>query len=377
VALTIVSASAPIIVTDTTALPNTATNFVGQTQSFGADIEGTLPIAYQWQVSSSSSGSGAVNVVGGTNATLVLSNLQLTNSGFYSVHAANSVSPFTVNSTWTQLTVVPFAAQFIRWQTPVSFSGLTAGQILTNPPGSFVEGEFFGNAISPIAVTLGSQTFNFTGDGSSASVTDNVGLGSGVYLGTTGDPNLDSVLNQNAFDNNTGTTHTVTLHNLLVGTNYSVQIFALDDRGAGAGLSSNFQDPNNAADLSATYGMKDDKYLIGTFTANNTDVTIQQNLLTVVDGVAKGNVNAVVVRALTAPPVNPDPHTLNFHGSLAGQTLNFAWAPDHQGWQLYTNTVGLNATGSWFPLPGSAAVTNENITIDRTKGNVFFQMRLP
>ena len=377
VALTIVSASAPFIVTDTTALPNTATNFVGQTQSFGADIEGTLPIAYQWQVSSSSSGSGAVNVAGGTNATLVLSNLQLTNSGFYSVHAANSVSPFTVNSTWTQLTVVPFASQFIHWQTPMSFSGLTAGQILTNPPGSFVEGEFFGNATGPIAVTLGSQTFNFTGDGSSASVTDNAGLSSGAFLGTTGNPNLDTVLNQYAYDNNAGTTHTITLHNLLVGTNYSVQIFALDDRGAGAGLNNNFQNPNNAADMSETYAMKDDKYLIGTFTANNPDVTIQQNLLTIDTFVAKGNVNAVVVRELTAPSVNPDPHTLNFHSSITGRTLNFVWAPDHQGWQLYTNAIGLNATSSWFPVSGSASVTNESITIDPKQGNVFFQMRLP
>jgi len=377
VALTIVSASAPFIVTDTTATPNTATNFVGQTQTFWADIEGTLPLAYQWQVSPNPSGSGAINISGATNATLVLANLQSTNSGFYSVHAVNTVSPFTVNSTWMQLTVVPFTNQFIHWQTPVSFSGLTAGQILLNPPGSFVEGEVFGNATGPVVVTQGSQTFTFAADGSSASITDEAGQTGGAFLGATGDPNLDNVLSQFAYDNNSGTTHTITLHNLLVGTNYAMQIFALDDRGAGAGLNSNFQDENNAADVSATYGMRDDKYLIGTFTANSTDVTIQQNLLTVVAGVAKGNVNAVVVRALTAPPVNPDPRTLNFQSSIVGQTLKFVWAPDHQGWQLYTNAVGLGAAGSWFPVSGSTSVTNESITIDRTKGNVFFQMRLP
>jgi hypothetical protein len=57
--------------------------------------------------------------------------------------------------------------------------------------------------------------------------------------------------------------------------------------------------------------------------------------------------------------------------------LNFSWAPDHLGWQLYTNSVGLTATGSWFPVPGSAAVTNENIAINPSKTNVFFQLRYP
>jgi hypothetical protein len=377
VTLTIVAASAPFIVTDTTASPNTTTNFVGQSQSFTADIGGTLPIAYQWRVSPNPDGSSAVNVSNATNTTLVLNNLQLTNSGYYSVHAANSVSPFTINSAWTQLTVVPLSDQFIHWQTPVPFGSLTAGQILTNPPGAYFEAEFFGNAVGPILVTVGGNTFTFTGDGSSASVAGNVGLTSGAYLGTTGDPNFNTVLNQFAYDNNVGTTHTITLHNLLVGTNYSVQVFALDDRGAGSGLNSNFQDANNAADVSATYGMRDDAYLIGTFTANSTDVAIQQNLLTVDAGVGKGNVNAVVVRTLTSQPINPDPATLNFKASVTGQTLNFSWAPNHQGWQLYTNAVGLTATGSWFPVPGSASVTSKSIAIDPTKANVFFQMRLP
>jgi len=114
------------------------TNFVGLSQTFTASIEGTLPIAYQWQVGTDSIGSGAVNVSGGTNATLLLSNLQLGNSGYYSLRATNSVSPFTINTTWTQLTVLPLTNQFIHWQTPVTFNGLTAGRILTNTtPGGF------------------------------------------------------------------------------------------------------------------------------------------------------------------------------------------------------------------------------------------------
>jgi hypothetical protein len=75
--------------------------------------------------------------------------------------------------------------------------------------------------------------------------------------------------------------------------------------------------------------------------------------------------------------VNTDPATANFTASVSGQTLNFSWAADHKGWQLYTNAVGLTATGSWYPVPGSASGTSQSITVNPTQPNVFFQLRYP
>jgi hypothetical protein len=75
--------------------------------------------------------------------------------------------------------------------------------------------------------------------------------------------------------------------------------------------------------------------------------------------------------------VNPDPATANFQAAVSGQTLNFTWAADHKGWQLYTNAVGLSATGSWYPVPGSANGTSQSISVDPAKTNVFFQLRYP
>jgi autotransporter-associated beta strand protein len=79
--------------------------------------------------------------------------------------------------------------------------------------------------------------------------------------------------------------------------------------------------------------------------------------------------------------VSTNPATADFKAVVAGavgsQTLHFSWAPDHLGWQLYTNAVSLTATGSWFPVPGSAAVTNEIIAINPVLPNVFFQLRYP
>ena len=86
-----------------------------------------------------------------------------------------------------------------------------------------------------------------------------------------------------------------------------------------------------------------------------------------------------------AAVVNKDPATANFKFTITGgggggggsQTLNFSWASDHLGWQLYTNSAGLTAAGSWFPVPGSATVTSENIATDPSKTNIFFQLRYP
>ena len=75
--------------------------------------------------------------------------------------------------------------------------------------------------------------------------------------------------------------------------------------------------------------------------------------------------------------VSLNPATANFQMVSASGSLQFTWASDHQGWQLYTNAVGLDAAGNWFPVPGSASVTSENINLDPTQTNVFFQLRYP
>jgi hypothetical protein len=108
--LTVQPASAPVVLMDTT--PNPATATVGGNLSFSASFTGTLPISgYQWQVSPNSDGSAAVNVADATNTTLVLSNLQLANSGYYySLQATNAISPYVANSSWVQLTVQPLTA---------------------------------------------------------------------------------------------------------------------------------------------------------------------------------------------------------------------------------------------------------------------------
>ena len=378
VTLTVLAVSAPVVVTDTTANPNVTQNYAGNTEAFSATFSGTAPISYQWQFSTNSDGSNAINISGATTTNLVFSSLQVTNTGYYSLKATNHISPYIANSTWTALTVVVQTtnnATFV-WSAPVSCTNLTASQILSGPGGTFYEAAAFNNGLPPISVVDGSQTFTFMGDDSTASIVDFHGYsGNALSPYTTGDTNLDSALANFAFPF-AGGSQTIQLKNLVAGQAYYVQIFAWDNRSPGAQARRvNFQDPNNVADISATYTEGSLSYVVGTFVATATTQTIQQNQLDV-----NANVNAVVVGTLN-PAVNTDPATANFAATVSGapgsQSMNFTWAPDHLGWQLYTNAVGLTATSSWFPMAGSATVTNESITINPANTNVFFQLRYP
>lgn len=78
--------------------------------------------------------------------------------------------------------------------------------------------------------------------------------------------------------------------------------------------------------------------------------------------------------ASVAPMVNTNaPHV---QVSVTGNTLHLAW-PTNAGWTLLTNSVGLEASGQWFPYPNSANLTNVDITMDPAKKNVFFKMAYP
>jgi lysophospholipase L1-like esterase len=248
------------------------------------------------------------------------------------------------------------------------------GQILTNISGSYLEAAsfFFGSAIT---VTAGNQQFVFRSDGVSASVMGGAGFVSGTAgyssgafgTNTTGTANFDAVLNQ--FYNN-GSTNLITLKHLVVGQQYGVQMFALDDRGGATNEQANFADPNDTGDMSATFAMGDNSYAIGTFTASATSQTIQENLLT--GGI--GNINAVVVRALSytpsiAPTILTQPRSGTYllnHTATLNVVADAAPSPAYQ-WKSgpiggpYTNiTNGAKYSGSSTPaLSVSNVATND------------------
>ena len=75
----------PAVIVNT--LPATAADVVGSQVTFTASFSGAAPLAYQWK---KISGGTTNSVAGATNATLTLSNLQLSNTASYQLQAANA-----------------------------------------------------------------------------------------------------------------------------------------------------------------------------------------------------------------------------------------------------------------------------------------------
>jgi lysophospholipase L1-like esterase len=296
--VTVVAPSAPYLVSDIT--PASDTQYIGQGATFSVAFNGNHPIDYQWQYSGDD---GAIfqDLPGETNAILTVANLQLTNAGQYRLMAANALG--TEYSSAAVLSVKPWSDAAIHWSVPVSIIGLSAGAILTNLPGSYLEAAsfFYGSSLE---VSIGTNQFTFRSDGAGVTVSGGgsnysagtAGYGSGALgAASTGDADLDAVLTQ--FYNN-GSTNLIILKNLEAGQTYTVQLFALDNRAGATNELASFANPADPADCSATFTMGADDYVVATFTATDSTQMIQESLL---NG-GTGNINAVVVRALYSTP---------------------------------------------------------------------------
>jgi hypothetical protein len=91
----VTSQVASVIVTPVAILPSLTnavehvTNYIGNNQSFSVNPGGTPPFAYQWYFGAIKLVDDGITYSGSTNATLDILNLQLTNSGQYSVTVNN------------------------------------------------------------------------------------------------------------------------------------------------------------------------------------------------------------------------------------------------------------------------------------------------
>jgi hypothetical protein len=89
---------APLTAPSIYAQPLTQQLFEGQTATFSVSATGTAPLFYQWSFN-------GTNIVGATDSQLILTNLQISQAGAYSVGITNSVG--IALSTSAQLTVYP------------------------------------------------------------------------------------------------------------------------------------------------------------------------------------------------------------------------------------------------------------------------------
>jgi hypothetical protein len=347
VTLTVNAASAPADVLEPT--PGYIDVYPGQGASFTALFTGNLPMFYTWQHSSPLDGYAYTNLPGGTNITYVIPSAADKDAGYYRIVASNSVGLKTSDSIAYANILVGTPAYL--WSQAIPFGGLNSDQILTNFPSTYkIAGAMFAtNGGLPIVVTTSRGNIVFGASGfSSATVTGGSGYASGAYdphgIGAstnhTGNATFDVCLNDYYFGN---TAHLITFSNLVVGSNYQVQLFGLDDRSGNNGLHANWQDPANPADVSMTYKMGDNVYVLGTFIASNTVQTIQQNLV----DTNLGNFNCLVLRAVGW---DPPPY--------------WVYQPQNQG-----NFLGFNAAIIGIAA-GDATITSPTITYQWKSGPV-------
>ena len=271
-------------------------------------------------------------------------------------------------------TLSPYA---YSWGAPVAFAGLNANQILTNFSGTTIAGAMFAqNGGNPVTVTpaSGSPIVFSPANTSWASLAGGTGYSTGAWSSTTANANFDNCLNAFYYD---GATHTITLSGLVAGQQYSVQLFALDDRSlspAGSARTVDWQNPTDSAHVSASYSMAANEYIVGTFTASNSVQAIQENMLNSGDG----NFNCVVLRAVGW---NPPPYfvlepanatsSLGNNASLMGvaagdstisnPTITCQWAAGPAGGP-YTNLI----EGSKYTGTATTNLTINNVTTNDT-----------
>jgi alpha-L-fucosidase len=225
----------------------------------------------------------------------------------------------------------PLYLPYFTWSAPVK---ITTADATLNQFGAIVGAATFQGSAATVTLANGTNIV-FTTDGSVATTTG-AGTTTGAFSGDTGNANFNGVLTRFNYDNGP---KTIVLSNLVVGRTYSVQLFALDDRhdsSAESTRQAGFQQPNNPADVSASFLMGDNVFVTGIFTAppngagTNVNVTIQENLPT---GPGYGNINALVVRTL--PPMQ-----LNWQ-AMPGGKIQLQWS---QGTLLEAS----NLSGPWI-----------------------------
>ncbi len=81
------------------------------------------------------------------------------------------------------------------------------------------------------------------------------------------------------------------------------------------------------------------------------------------------------IAVVAGPTTNPN--ATNITAVVTGTTLSLTWPGDHLGWTLLTNSLDLANPTDWHPYPGSASVTNVDITINPGQPNVYFRMAYP
>ena len=376
--------------TDTTASTSIVT--VGGNETFSASFVGNLPLSYQWQVSANSSGSGAVNIAGATNATLTLANVQLTNSGYYySLVASNAIAPYVANSTWTELTVQPLTAlvQLVA-------TNYDAGSgVWTDSSGNNNNATYSGSTTPGLATLVtpnGASAVSIPGRDGSFVLTSSLDPSSGYTVFAYLQPASTSGRNALTGGSSSGALE----YDIYNGKQDYLREY-LQDVGNGAATipTADFSLVDLAVNSSgATFrlnGSVDATVSGATFSSPITRLGNNEGAgdglageiaeIDIYSGVLSSNqistIEAQLVATYATLSVATNP--TNITSTLVGSTLHLAWPADHTGWTLeaQTNALTIGLSTNWVRIPGSRASNQLSVPIVPGNGSVFYRLVYP
>ena len=85
------------------------------------------------------------------------------------------------------------------------------------------------------------------------------------------------------------------------------------------------------------------------------------------------------IMLVAPPPVTVNTNSPYMTNTLNGTTLTLSWPADHIGWRLQsqTNSVTVGLSTNWVDVAGASATNQVILTVDQTKGTVFFRLIYP
>jgi hypothetical protein len=376
VTISVAQASFPILTLDIS--PLSTNEYAAQSITYTVAFDGSHPITNQWQFSSNN-GASFQDIVGATNSSLTLVDLQSINSGEYRCIASNADG--SAASSIASLTVLPAPGESIAWGSVVGITG--DNNLVTN--GVYFDA-FLDNTSASGALAADGITFNVATSSSSTGGTD----GKITFAITSGDNNsysftsfpstLPSSAAFAAIMNSGGTYQNggagagqVTITGLTPGHTYSVQVFNYAADGDPGLTTLSGVSPATLGNLQGaggpnTYG----EVATGVFTATSATEIFHWNGAgsgyTVLGPISVVDVTGVV--SLTPPAVSL---------STAGG-LTLTWSTNNVGWRLEAQTNapgnGLSET-NWATVLNSTVTNQATVGINTNTGSVFFRLVYP
>jgi hypothetical protein len=340
--------------------PASQSVFLGGTVTFSYEADSAYPLTNQWY-------EDGIPLPGQTNATLVLTNVQISGAGDYNVIIGNGIG--STNSTAAHLVVLTAQPSVISWQSPQEISGASDVSTLGSYFGSWAPWDGSANTEPVDGVT-------FEGNSDLSSLNDwgnsPGGKGGGPYFASpnTANANYNSLLAYGQYGGD-GYSYVIDWGGMMPGHTYLLEFWVEDARvgatgprwetlsgGAIGTTSSNLDASAETAysnPLGSTPAGNPGSYIIGTFAANTNGS--EEILVTPgsASGSASAQVNLMLVRDITGvTPVQP--HLSSVH--LSGTTLVMTGNNGTTGQQF----IVLASTNLALPLSQWTPVTTNTFT---------------